>query len=67
MKHLLFTLLFSTIFISQNFAQKTSVLIEGYVFANDNSGYLRDATATLLTTNKTLFINSKSRLKKHSF
>jgi outer membrane protein OmpA-like peptidoglycan-associated protein len=53
MKHLLFTLLFSTIFISQNFAQKTSVLIEGYVFANDNSGYLRDATATLLTTNKT--------------
>jgi outer membrane protein OmpA-like peptidoglycan-associated protein len=53
MKHLLFTLLFSTLFISQTFAQNTSALIEGYVFANDNSGYLRGAKITLLTATKT--------------
>ncbi len=54
MRHLLFTLLISTIFISQTYAQNTaSVQIEGYVFAEDNSGYLRGATVTLLTANKT--------------
>lgn len=50
MKRLLTNITFIFLFISSVFAQKNTVTVEGYVFAEDNSGYLKGATVTLLSS-----------------
>jgi outer membrane protein OmpA-like peptidoglycan-associated protein len=54
MKRLLINITFIFLFINSVFAQKNTVTIEGYVFAEDNSGYLKGATITLLSSKKAL-------------
>ena len=54
MKQLLTTTIFIFLLISSIFAQKNTVTVEGYVFAEDNSGYLKGATVTLLSSERTL-------------
>jgi outer membrane protein OmpA-like peptidoglycan-associated protein len=53
MKRLLTSFTFIFLFISGVFAQKNTVTVEGYVFAEDNSGYLKGATVTLLSAERT--------------
>ena len=50
MKRLLTTSLLIFIVVINLIAQNNSVSVEGYVYANDNSGYIKGATVTLLTT-----------------
>jgi outer membrane protein OmpA-like peptidoglycan-associated protein len=50
MKRLLTNITFIFLFMSSVFAQKSTVTVEGYVFAADNSGYLKGATVTLLSS-----------------
>lgn len=52
MKRLFTTALFILIVIVNLMAQKNSVSVEGYVYANDNSGYIKGATITLLTADR---------------
>lgn len=52
MKRLLTTTLFIFIVALNLIAQKNSVAVEGYVYANDNSGYIKGATVTLLTADR---------------
>jgi outer membrane protein OmpA-like peptidoglycan-associated protein len=54
MKRLLTNIIFIFFFTSGLFAQKNTVMVEGYVFAEDNSGYLKGATVTLLSAERTL-------------
>lgn len=49
MKRLIITLLFTFFNVISIFAQNNTVEVEGYVYANDNSGYIHNATVTLLT------------------
>lgn len=52
MKRLLTTSLFIFIVALNLIAQKNSVSVEGYVYADDNSGYIKSATVTLLTADR---------------
>lgn len=54
MKRLLTNIAFIFLFITSVFAQKNTVTVEGYVFAEDNSGYLKGATVTLLSSERAL-------------
>ncbi|MFT6150270.1 MAG: outer membrane protein OmpA-like peptidoglycan-associated protein [Saprospiraceae bacterium] len=53
MKRLLTTTTFIFLLISSVCAQKNTVTAEGYVFAEDNSGYLKGAIVTLLSAERT--------------
>lgn len=54
MKRLSATTLFILLFMTTICAQKNSVTVEGYVYAEDNSGYIKGATVTLLSSERTL-------------